>query len=113
MQTETEIKELCSTAGAEFIGLQGDQYILFRDLLTKSTLAIEKKGLNSPKLQAKIAQHRAKYPKDLEMTAYIIDALNFIVKKYHVVPKNVITQAANNAAITIQNFLKEQNETRN
>jgi hypothetical protein len=105
--------DVCEQAGVRYDGIQsvkgddGEQLVLFTDLLTKSTLALQKKNFTSQKLQAKIAKHRKSYPKDLEMAAYFIDALEFIVRKYHVVPKNVITEAAHNAAITIQKFINE------
>lgn len=111
---EEKIKSVCDQAGVRYDGIQkgagdeGEQLVLFTDLLTRSTLALAKKDFTSPKLQAKITKHRREYPKDIEMTAYMIDALDFIVKKYHMVPKNVITAAANNAAITITKFIEEE-----
>jgi hypothetical protein len=105
--------DVCEQAGVRYDGIQktagddGEQLVLFTDMLTGSTLALEKKNFSSPKLQAKITKHRKSYPKDLQMAAYFIDALDFIVKKYHLVPKTVITEAAHNAAITIQKFINE------
>ncbi len=110
--TNEKIIEICDQAGVRYDGTQngtteGEQIVLFTDMLTHSTLALAKKDFTSPKVQAKITKHRREYPKDIEMTAYIIDALDFIVKKYHVIPKNIITEAANNASITIQKFVTE------
>lgn len=114
MTKEENIQQVCEQAGVRYDGIQktngddGEQLVLFTDLLTLSTLALPKKDFTSPKVQAKITKHRREYPTDVEMTAYIIDALDFIVKKYHVVPKQVITAAAHNAAITIQQHLNDQ-----
>lgn len=115
MKTETEeYQTVCEQAGVIYGDIQnipgisdGEQLVLFTDPITKSTLALEKKNFTNEKVQAKITVHRRRYPKDIEMTAYMIDAIDFIVKKYHVVPKSVITEAANNAAITIQRHINE------
>lgn len=114
MIDDITIHHVCAQAGVEYVGEQdvpgGEQLVLFTDLLTRSTLALERKNFTSPKVQAKITKHRRQFPKDIEMTAYFIDALDFIVRKYHAVPKAVIVNAAHSAGIVIQQFIAEQNE---
>lgn len=111
MKNIEEIVSICETAGVRYDGVQfrdlpeEKQMILFTDPLTKSTLALPALGFTGPKLQAKITHHRSRYPKDFEMPMYFSDAINFIVKKYHDVPKLVIDDAANAAVNVIHNYL--------
>lgn len=107
-----KIKKICNDAGVRFDGLQegkNGQLVLFTDLLTGSTLAIEKEKFSNPAVQARVTRSRRDYPDEIQMQSDFMDAIKFITRK-KTLPANVIMNASLAATVVVTNFLKEQKE---
>ncbi len=113
--TNCKIKKICDDAGVRFDGLQegkNGQLIIFTDLLTGSTLAIEKEKFSNPAVQARVTRSRRDYPEEIQMQSDFMDAIRFITRK-KTLPANVIMNAAIAATVVVSNYLKEEKEKAN
>ena len=113
--SEDQLKKVCDQAGVQYCGIQSGrdvQYILFTDMITGSTLALEKKEFSNAKIQARVAFHRQKFGDDVHFLSDIFDATKFITRK-KVLPRGVILKAAHAAVDVIMQYLKEQKEQGN
>jgi hypothetical protein len=114
--TEEKIKKVCEEAGVEYVGIQGigedGQFVLFKDMLTGSTLAVDKKKFTNPAIQAKVTVHRRQYPEELQMQSDIMDAIKFITRA-KTLPTGVLMNASIAATLAITNYLKELKEQNN
>lgn len=109
------IKKICNDAGVRYDGLQegkNGQLVLFTDLLTGSTLALEKEKFSNPAVQARVTRSRRDYPEEIRTQSDIMDAIKFITRN-KTLPLNVIMNASSAATVVISNYLKERsNEQR-
>jgi len=113
--TEDKIKKICVDAGVKYEGIQegaNGQLVLFTDMLTGSTLAVDKKNFSNPAVQAKVTVHRKKYPEELQMQSDIMDAIRFITRT-KTLPPGVLMNASIAATLVITNYLKELKELNN
>jgi hypothetical protein len=83
--------------------------VLFTDLLTGSTLAIEREKFSNPSVQARVTKHRREYPEEIQMQSDIMDAITFITRK-KTLPRNVLMNSSLAATVVITEHLKEQKE---
>lgn len=113
--TDDKIKEICSDAGVRYEGIQempDGQMVLFTDMLTGSTLAVDKKKFSNPAVQAKLTVHRKKFPEELQMQSDIMDAIRFITRK-KTLPTGVLMKASIAATVPIKEYLQELKEQNN
>ena len=111
--TDEKIKNICADAGVRYEGIQevkNGQMVLFTDLLTKTTLAVDKKGFSNPKVQARVTQSRRDYPEELEMQSDIMDAIRFITRT-KAIPIGILAKSSVAATVAITEYLKEQKES--
>lgn len=107
--TEDKIKKVCDDAGVHYEGIQegpNGQMVLFTDMLTGSTLAVDKKKFSNPAVQAKVTVHRKKYPEELQMQSDILDAIKFITRK-KTLPVGILMKASIAAVVPIKEYLQE------
>ena len=111
--TEEKIKNICVDAGVKYEGIQegkSGQLVLFTDLLTKTTLAVDKEGFSNPKVQARVTQSRKDYPEELQMQSDIMDAIRFITRT-KAIPIGILAKSSVAATVAITEYLKEQKES--
>ena len=111
--TEEKIKNICVDAGVKYEGLQegkNGQLVLFTDLLTGSTLAVDKEGFSNPKVQARVTRSRRDYPEELQMQSDIMDAIRFITRA-KTIPIGILAKSSVAATVAITEYLKEQKQS--
>lgn len=109
MKSEVEkIQEVCTDAGVQFIESDG-QFVFFRDNVTKEQAKVKIEEFTNARVQSKVRVIRKKYSKDVDMLSDFRDAINFLTKKYFLVPSRAIDEAAQAATITIQQYVNEGN----